>query len=309
MNISANGQSIVMCDNTNVVYVSTNYGSSFATKTSFPTATTFIYISNDGTYLIGCQNYGSAVYRSSNGGSNWTNITPSGTFTSFNCGLSSTGQYQWFCGSGTNKGIYISSNYGTSFTNTNSGVTTFGGAMTPDGQFLVVAPAYGATTDIKSVNYGVSWANMGSYACPLGGAYEGFHISGNGNVIVKSNYNYSEVFISTNGGTSFSLINSTTANTLRVKAGSEANFAINYDGSAIYSVGNYSYGNGSYGANVDGRIYVSTNNLNTITQLGSLTKLGDNAANGIRASQYGKYLLTFNSGSLYLTTQSSVTES
>ena len=138
-------------------------------------------------------------------------------------------------------------------------------------------------------------------------------MGGNGNTIVKSNYQPADVSISTNGGTSFSLINSTVRSTLNVPQGFEYSFSINFDGSAIYAVGNFTSGNtfagGSTGAGVDGKIYVSTNSLASITQLGTLSNIADGAKGGIRGSQYGKYLLTFNTDKLYLTTQSSVTES
>ena len=127
---------------------------------------------------------------------------------------------------------------------------------------------------------------------PSGGGYQGCHISGNGQVLIKSNYNPADVYISTNGGTSFTKVSSTITTALNI-ASTEQGFAINYDGSSIYCINS-------------NKIYVSTDYLSSITQFDATT-LSSNQF--IRGSQYGKYLLTFNSTTLYLTIQSAITES
>jgi hypothetical protein len=78
--------------------------------------------------------------------------------------------------------------------------------MTPSGQHIIVAKDYGSLQDTRSTDYGVTWANMGTFTASVGGGYSGYHMGGNGSTIVKSNYQPADVSISTNGGTSFSLV-------------------------------------------------------------------------------------------------------
>ena len=100
-------------------YLSSNFGSNWSiiSTSSIPASTVYstCSMSASGQYqLIG--NSTTTLYTSSNYGSTWTSTTLSGNILSSS--ISSSGQYQLV---GTSSNLYLSNNYGSSFTSINSG--------------------------------------------------------------------------------------------------------------------------------------------------------------------------------------------
>lgn len=120
-------------------------------------------------------------YFSHDGGKNWSNytISPANTNGSGGVAISSTGQYILISNSytSTNGGIYVSSDYGSSFSNTLPGnLGGVQGDMSDDGQYMYWARYNGVNSLYKSNNYGVNWTSCGLWytngvACNKTGQY------------------------------------------------------------------------------------------------------------------------------------------
>jgi hypothetical protein len=110
-NIYAGTTGAVRC-----IYKSSNGGTSWDTVLSNG-ATNFLYIACDSLNGVYAANVSNGVMKSSNGGLNWTNI-PSGTFNSQNVNSVACGKNGWVFVGATLGGIYRSTDYGATFTNT-----------------------------------------------------------------------------------------------------------------------------------------------------------------------------------------------
>ena len=98
------------------IYKSSNGGTSWDTVLSNG-VTNFLYLDCDSLTSVYAANVSNGVMKSSNGGLNWINI-PSSTFNSQNVNSVACGKNGWVFVGTTLGGIYRSTDYGTSFTNT-----------------------------------------------------------------------------------------------------------------------------------------------------------------------------------------------
>lgn len=290
--MSPNGQSIIYIRDSvygGDIYVSTDNGATFTKKTK-PTSGysgRYMYISNDGNYILLPQTGSGSIYISSDSGTNWTTKTITDIFFS-NGAMSETGQYMALFGYHptitANQGVYISTDYGANFTRTYSNSGPRGGCMSPNGKYLFVATNSTNRVDIVSSNYGQNWANCGSYPVTNNYTSSGCHISGNGKVLIKNSHtSFSETFISKNFGSTFTRLTTTIADKLLstlYTGGNEFVFSINYDGSLIFC----------YIINGSGiTLGVSKDNLDTLSIANSNIKTTNSGI--VKGSKYGKYVL------------------
>jgi hypothetical protein len=297
MGISSNGSRIAFVDNANKVYVSHNYGANFTQKASVDQTPAFeIFISNDGSYVMTYGGGNTTVFISTNGGTTWDRSrTMTGSYMlSCACFMSETGQYMGYSSainSGTSWGTWISSDYGANWVRKRFVENGPGsGCISQDGKYIFINQNNNALpTNIYSNNYGESFSVTGSFGKNLEG---GNHISGDGKVLVKSSWTAADVYISINSGVSFTKLPSAVTSAIGVNGNCDTNFYINYDGSVIYCISAT-------------KIFKSIDKLQTISQLTS-TVVSSNK--NIVGSKYGKYLLTFGTDRLYLTSQSNITE-
>jgi hypothetical protein len=165
MSTSSTGQYVVL-GNANGVFVSNNSGYTFTTKSTTAPFTTNNYtsrISDDGVYVLLYQtlNTTSTYYLSTDGGVTFaTKQVLAAGFTLFTIACSSSGQYLFASGSGTNGGIFLSSDYGATFTRKVTSTLAQGLACSPNGRTIVVA-SNGAAPWI-SQDYGATFATFGS---------------------------------------------------------------------------------------------------------------------------------------------------
>lgn len=135
-------------DSDGLLYRSSNYGSTF-TSAAYPTSY-FGVLQMDGTGQYGLGVGNNKIYRTSDYGANWTQISLA--IVMFDGALSSTGQYQYLCGT-LNGGYYVykSTNYGSSWSNIYS--TTYAIyqiSCSNDGQYVTL----GGNNIITSSNGG-----------------------------------------------------------------------------------------------------------------------------------------------------------
>lgn len=151
------------------IYYSTNYGSTW-TQTSKYGYWQNISSSDNGQYVLACEYFGS-LYLSSNYGATFTQITStgvSGVASYQSSALSNDGQYQMvtannYDGVGDNC-VYVSSNYGASFSGVYYGSTLsgFGGcAMDASGSNFLIGQVGGSSSYMyKSTDHGSTWSNV-----------------------------------------------------------------------------------------------------------------------------------------------------
>jgi photosystem II stability/assembly factor-like uncharacterized protein len=221
--ISSTGQKQAVCAGDSYLYESTNYGVTWV-KNSNNIVCNFVALSSDGTYRSVTNIDSPTITYSSNSGSSWSTITPTGAGTIGLCGITMSSNGQRQVAAQTAGNIYTATNYAATFSKiTQIGVAgTFQGiAQSTSGQYVV---AYCASGLFVSPDYGVTWGsliagvNSGNYIASVG-------ISGNGRVMVACDPAGSNLFISTNYGASFSKTAS--------PATSPTSIAINSTGSVV----------------------------------------------------------------------------
>jgi photosystem II stability/assembly factor-like uncharacterized protein len=163
-----------------------------------------------GTYLIAVSylsnSLAGSVYTSRNGGSTWTSVTPDSPTTQswHSCAIDSTGQY--FVAGNSDKGIYVSSDYGVTWTirqafTVASGNFLYHIATSSNGQYM-----FAATSIVKqdldgtiyySTNYGVKWTAI---VITDSGIVYGIDCDNTGKLVVASAEN--GIYRSTNYGIS-----------------------------------------------------------------------------------------------------------
>ena len=112
----------------------------------------------EGQYMLAVKS-DNLIYRTSNYGSTWTQVTGFTTgMTITDTAISETGQYQII--SRYNGTLYVSSNYGVSFTSVGSSDTYIACSISRTGQYINAITDTGATRKLVwSTNYGVSFPN------------------------------------------------------------------------------------------------------------------------------------------------------
>jgi len=166
--MSSSGQYAVMnAYNNGYMYYSTNYGQYWSIVQSYANANyqntnwNNVAMSSSGQYVY-AMSWGWYPSYSTNYGVNWTQMAPSqlGGINSYGIATSANGQYVAFSSWG-NSGMYVSSNYGTSFVTiagfANNG--QWGGiSMSSSGQYMVSATGQNNGYIYYSSTYGLTWA-------------------------------------------------------------------------------------------------------------------------------------------------------
>ena len=163
--MSANGQFQTYVSNSSGIFLSTNYGFTWAYTFGSGLQWIAVAMSADAQYQLAATT--SEEYLSTNYGNTWTPITSTttGTLTYNSVSLSSTGQYQTIV---VNTGaIWNSINYGNTWTSNSTAPTTAnawtGISVSSTGQYQT---AVSSTTGIYvSSNYGVSFSRLSTNTC------------------------------------------------------------------------------------------------------------------------------------------------
>ncbi len=147
--ISSTGQYQIVCGYPGNIYISSDYGATWASKTP---SLNYIgaEISSTGQYMSVVPDNG-YVYTSSDYGVNWINRgLPSIYYTGI--AMSQTGAYQTAVSNGY---IYVSTNYGVSWTQKNISASYAAVSMSYSGQYQTVST--GTTAVYTSSDYGATW--------------------------------------------------------------------------------------------------------------------------------------------------------
>ena len=237
---SSNGQYITVGANSTFgyIYVSSNYGQTWATAVTLSGTTTFndISMSSSGQYQSITTN-STSIYISSTYGQTWSTITVSAIPNHIS--ISGSGQYQ-IATSGSN--VFLSTNYGqiwSNYTGLNLGTGNTSCSISGNGQYMIVAArnAYGGTGWVyTSNNYGQTWVynsglgasgdNIGQIAISYSGQYQ----------TLASNAHLGTVFVSSNYGQSFTSVGVSGTNYFRGAAMSTSG---QYQ--IVIAVGTYGY--------------------------------------------------------------------
>jgi hypothetical protein len=200
--VSSTGQYMATCINDGwatpnsggKIYVSTNYGVSWTACSGSPTNYWFgVAISDNGSYITGT-NYSNNICYSSNGGTTFGTFTCAGSAgNTYKPSISSTGQYQMVGSTSGTNGIYLSINYGATWSTVLTVASTnfYTTSMSSTGQYQAACNG-----DLYlSTNYGASgsWVKMaGAFASGSNGQITisstgQYQIISNGSAIYYSN--------------------------------------------------------------------------------------------------------------------------
>jgi photosystem II stability/assembly factor-like uncharacterized protein len=183
LEVSGNGQTVIIGTETQGLFVSNDFGVTI-TQTSLPTTNNWygVTISDDGLFMTAFE-YGGTHHISTNGGTTWTAGTlPSGGY--FESAGSKTGQY--LAAIAPNDGIYTSSDYGNTWTKQPSApaVVWYDIEMSANGKYLIAAETLG---DIwTSTDYGVTWVNETTGTGLTGEEFQYVDMSDNGAYVITS---------------------------------------------------------------------------------------------------------------------------
>jgi hypothetical protein len=276
---------------------STNYGSTWTNTTALAIGSTIwgVACSSDGSIVIATHATSSTTIRVSNDfGVNWaigTSVNSTGGIQR-GCAMSASGKYVAVLypttdPSSTTSGIYISTDYGSTWTKRGSALDWYNIAISETGQYMVAVPAN--DTIYVSSNYGTTWSSKG-----VSGSYTRCSISPSGQYMVASTNG--SIYVSKNFGTTWTDTNVTSRN--------YDGIAISENGSYITSAvnGDYIYrslGTLGYTINSSNGINIATTAPLTVGSNGSgiTHTVYDNLAvdNKITASNYNTF-----SGTVYI---------
>ena len=198
--MSSSGQYQLISSTNGFTYVSTNYGVTFSTATSSYNG--YNAMNSTGQYMTICTN--PAIGYSNNFGASWQTSTYAGSTRGNAVAISSSGQYQCV-GTQTNGGIYVSTDFGVTFTQgpgtTGLGFPIGGVAISASGQYQVGVVSSATGGIWLSTNYGASWA-VAAYS---GTTFACVAMSTSGQYITAYN-NGTNVYVSINFGQTFTQI-------------------------------------------------------------------------------------------------------
>ena len=215
---------IVITGSTDVyrIYVSSDSGKTSNLVFTSPTRsfidTTIVNISNDGQNIIQYERSTSTVRAmtvSNDGGVTFTTRISNITMTFGNShAMSGTGQYIAFLvnDNGATGNVYVSTNYGESWTTTAFGTGAGGGlnnypyhiSMSDSGQYIALATASSPGRFFMSSNYGSTWVQVATIASSYG--TETFLNSTGTYVAFGASFNAFNVTYSTDSGANFSSV-------------------------------------------------------------------------------------------------------
>ena len=288
--ISGNGQYQLSGDWINgYLYVSSNYGANWTPKTSLGTNWYQCFaISGNGQYQYaysnGGVNYPTDPYTfiSSNYGSTWSILTTGPSFGVSGgfpvIGTNETGQYVTI---GKNDKLYVSSNYGASFTTITLPSTGISAVkMTSSGQQQVASKSANTSTIsyYMSADYGVTWTPNTT----LAGIYTSIDISdGTGGTTTTTTTRVPYTYVEIINDTSFADITNVTVNGVALDPGLFPITPGNGASDLTYQMGTYSitiFYSGASGTYVS--IYDTEFNYNCATATGGSRTFGGQITNG-----------------------------
>ena len=220
--ISGNGQYMLIGNSTGYIHRSTNYGETFTENTtgSLPKSWQSIKMSYDGQYCLASSDF---VYLSSNYGANFavikdtsgTDISPGYSTSQSDIAMSKTGQYMIRVKRVTpTDGIVISTDYGVTWKQKTFAIlTNFSNscAMSEDGQTVFVGSVYFPKLyKITNLSDNTPTVTEITKATELAIVCSCILVSSDALYIFISDRYNAKMYYSTNGGSSFKLINTTT---------------------------------------------------------------------------------------------------
>jgi hypothetical protein len=165
--INSTGQYVTLTSFNSYLKVSYDYGSNFVSKTSYPaTGWIPVVMSKDGTYQLAGRD---TIYRSTNGGSTWTNTGASVANGWAILAMSGNGQYALGLGDFDPLDLWRSTNYGANWSISGAGNQNWRSlAIAPKGDVQLVGTSgiiYLTNYLYRSTNYG---ANFGAVSNSVG---------------------------------------------------------------------------------------------------------------------------------------------
>jgi hypothetical protein len=192
---SIDGFALAVSNDNDKVLLSLNAGNTWSAISQFDGQAAYgniVKVSSTGQYMLLVANYPYQVYLSSNYGNNWTSIaTANGTI--YNLAISDNGQYIVYVVGGGSGNVYISNNFGASFSTAGSpGVSSWRGvAMSSSGQYITLT-SFNSYIWVSS-NYGVSYTAKTAYPStgwiPVVMSQNGqYQVAGRDTIYRSSNY-------------------------------------------------------------------------------------------------------------------------
>ena len=203
-------------------------GSNFGANSTWSTISTnignmnsngCIAVSTTGQYMLVATNNATGVYASSNFGASWYSVTGLATNVAFNCtAMSSTGQYMLASLSGATSTVYLSTNYGVTWTAISTSYLPatnayWAMAISSTGQYMAVGAGQANPFYVNS-NYGAGAWTTPTTGAPVG--YISIAMSATGQYITACCNNISSnagVYLSTNYGVTWASSGLPTLNT------------------------------------------------------------------------------------------------
>ena len=158
-----------LASNTGAIYNSYDFGATWTQNSSAPTQQTWqsVSLSASGQYQTSVV-YSGSIYNSYDFGATWTQNSSAPTGDWFSVSISGTGQYQVACIFSTNGSIYVSMNYGSTFTvvsDTSDTYTWSCVSISESGQYIVATKYLNNASRIyASSDYGSTFTLINSYA-------------------------------------------------------------------------------------------------------------------------------------------------
>jgi photosystem II stability/assembly factor-like uncharacterized protein len=162
--MSNSGKHLAATASGDTIYISSDWGATWASKgtaQSWSGQNTNIAMSGDGRYIMAPTQSG-YVYRSADYGQSWSTVNGSGLDAGV-CGIamSASGRYVAYATAGMDNGIYLSSDYGMTYTLCLTMANPFGLAMSASGQYISAA-RYGGNIYVSG-DYGVTFTQKSSF--------------------------------------------------------------------------------------------------------------------------------------------------
>jgi len=281
--ISDDGTVIAVVNTSYQLYMSTNSGSSFSLKGTFPGTIYDFYMSNSGTNIIAVGS--NVVYTSTNSGQSFSTIAASGIM---NVSISGNGQYAGYLIN--TSGFYVSTNSMSSFTQTLIASNCYSCSIDRNNPTNMICSVNSSGSYLQlyiSTNYGASFT-LNTYTSNPHPYGRGCNINGSSISIISASANPQVVLTSNNTGQSFTQWSSTVCNQVLQTQGNH-NVCMNSTSTLAYFIYRFS----PYS------LLYSADNGQTSTAIFATSNGTDKA---IRASSDCKYILGWSGSALSVTT-------
>jgi hypothetical protein len=231
--MSSSGQYMAATADGGRIYISSNFGSTFATATAPSNTWNSIAMSSSGQYMAAAAS-GVGIYVSSNYGTDWTITSAPSNLLWKSIAMSSSGEYMAAVVLG--GGIYVSSGNGWSITSAPQNLNWTSVSMSSSGEYIA-AVAYNSSIYLSS-NSGTNWntiPNSVSY-------WTSVSMSSSGQYIAATSGAYSAeiIFISSNFGSTFATATAPSNSWISIAMSSSGQYiAVTGTGVGIYISSNF----------------------------------------------------------------------